>query len=224
MEFTVNKELEDHINAPLPSTGVGRVALEIDDENEVESDEDNGEVPLSHVTRDAIYAQLAGAKHDDPYIDPKKILSVKAMSEGEGKSYLELLRAQRSVTFSRSVSRKLVNGVTSRLCHPRDECTPLLAETDASMIDELSVSLGWVFSHLGGVKGYVMLGIYIASSWMKNWDDQVVQWNEKKHLETITGRDGGQEGSTTTTTSTGQKTHNVNTPVQGNGGKSESNG
>lgn len=219
MEFTVNQALEDHIGAPLPKVDGSKSAITIDDENEVDSDEDVGDSSITNVTRDAIYNQLAGAKQDDPYIDPKKILSIKSMTEAEGKSYLDVLRAQRSVSFSRSVSRKIVGSVASRLCHPLDECTAILAESDVSMIDELSMSLGWMFSHLGGLKGYFMMGMYIASSWMKNWENPAVRWEEKNNLKKITDQnvDKREPGPTLSNPST--VSNNASPSVPSNGGQ-----
>lgn len=193
----MDSDLEKHITTPLETTKGAKTDVQIEDENEMSDDDVATDGSISRVTRDAIYGQLASAKQDDPYIDPKKVMTIKNMTEAEGLSYLEVLRSQRCVAFSRSVSKKLVGVAVGKLCHPRDKCTPVLASSDQSMIDELANSLGWVFSHLGNLKAYAMLGIYIASSWTKNWDDQFVQWTENKHLEDTLGNGGKQPESTT---------------------------
>lgn len=218
MEFTVDSALESHINTPLKSVADAKAAIQVEDENEMsDGEDDNGTDPISKITRDAIYSQLASAKQDDPYIDSRKVMMVKGMTEGEGKSYLDVLRSQRSVAFSRAVTRKVVGNVATALCNPKDDCTPILATTDDSMIDELAHSLGWVFSHLGALKGYAMMGIYIASSWTKNWDDQFTQWTEKKNLDKALG-------NVAAAATAGPQGDYAPTPVQSNGGEPKSNG
>lgn len=184
MEFTVNADLEKHINTPLQKAQ-SAVEITLEDENEVDEAEDKDGDPITNPTRDAIYVHLAGNNQADNNIDPKKIIGVKNMTEGEGKSYLEVLKSRRVVNFSRSIAKRVISTAVSKLSHPRDNITAELASMDESVVDEIANSMGWVMGYLGQFRGYIMLGVYIGSSWLKDWGNPMTQFTEEESVKKL---------------------------------------
>lgn len=225
MEFTVNADLERHINTPL-TTPISTSTVHVDDENEmVDEEPDTGANPISPSTKEQIYTHLAASNQGDEHIDPRKILLVKAMTEGEGQSYLEVLKSRRIVNFSKSVSRKIVASIADSACHPLDQYTPTIIAHDDNLIDEIGMSIGYAMSYLGMFKGYVMLGVYITSSWLKDWGNPMVNFNEEQQVKKLKiDIPDGPPLERRNTTKAYALGNNAGSSVQGNGRQPQPNG
>ena len=212
-EITVNRALEQHIVSPLVTpANTGPPIINVSDENAIGDEEEDPNKPISENLKHDIYSHLANLKQNDRAIDPSRINMVKNMTEDEGKSYLEVLKAQRAVNFSRNIGRTFVNVAVDKLTNQRDDFTHVLAANDDNLVDEVSASLGGLFAKFGPYKGYFMMGLYIASSWMKNWTDPLTLYQAQSSVNVLLPK-STEPVKPEVTTKDAKETKNTTTPT-----------
>lgn len=237
-EVTVDNRLEQHIASPLENEGEANAGvLNIgEDENAMEDDveEDKSNGPIKTATKNKIYHNLSALGSNVEHRSFNQVTAIKNMTEGEGKAYLEMLNAMRTVNFSKYLCRTYLKSLTEHFCARGDLYTPDLISHDENLVGELAASIGGVTSMLGEFKSYLMVGIYLISSWSKNWHDPANHVEAQKEVEDAYAKHGKEKAwdkgtpfidarfvrrdAANTATATDQAEHHARATIQGNGG------
>lgn len=174
-EATVDEALENHLKHSIPTSNASASNIHVDEEMDIDEEEEKEATPITPKTKHEIY-ELFGAMGCE--VNEKlfgQINHVKSMTENEGQSVLEVLRAQRDNSFSTHLAEVFTSRVLSSALHPSDSYTPELVKLDSVLIKHLSQVFGKATYYLGGLKGFFMLGLYIMGSWTANWEDPLTK-------------------------------------------------
>lgn len=170
-EATVDANLESVLSTQLPPADVPlkNKGSTFDDGLHVEEDADlNKPIPPStRIQHERIFELLASLKS---IIHPDQLTSImgriKKMNFDEAETYILCLKGIRQSRLTGGLSARLLSITSEYLLHPDDDETLEDMLNDHILRDEIGDSIGDLLAVIGKLAGPLLMGTYIATSWL----------------------------------------------------------